>query len=74
MADSPRRRLAVEAIESFASWDIEKIMAWRADNCITTFLPSKLSPVPMHYRLPSAPRVEAGGGGMPPPLHSPPLN
>lgn len=46
MADetSPSRRklLALEVIESYRSWDIEKIMAYRADNCVHEIAPSTL--------------------------------
>lgn len=44
MADetSPRRKLALEVIESYRSWDLDRIMAYRADNCIHEIAPSTL--------------------------------
>lgn len=38
--DSPMRKLAFEVIEAYRSWDIEKIMAYRTDNCIHEIAPS----------------------------------
>lgn len=38
---STRHQLAVEVIDAYRSWDIERIMAYRADNCIHQIAPSK---------------------------------
>lgn len=42
MADdiSPQRKLALEVIEAYRSWDLDKIMAFRTDNCIHEIAPS----------------------------------
>lgn len=37
---STRRKVAIQAVESYRSWDIETIMAYRADNCIHEIAPS----------------------------------
>lgn len=38
---SPRRRVILDVIESFRAWDLEKIMAWRTEDCVTLIVPSK---------------------------------
>lgn len=37
---SKRREIAIEVIESYRSWDIERIMAYRTDDCTQLIIPS----------------------------------
>ncbi|KAF3768081.1 hypothetical protein M406DRAFT_329121 [Cryphonectria parasitica EP155] len=39
---SPRRKLAIQVIDSYRSWDLDKIMSLRADDCVTVILPKSL--------------------------------
>lgn len=39
---SKRYNLCVEVIDAFKAWDMDRIMAYRADNCIQEIAPSKL--------------------------------
>lgn len=38
---SKRREVAQEVMDAYKSWDIERIMAYRADNCIHQIAPGK---------------------------------
>ncbi|PSR79371.1 hypothetical protein BD289DRAFT_485587 [Coniella lustricola] len=44
---SPRSKLATEMIGAYRSWDLDKIISLRADDCITTILPKSLEVPPM---------------------------
>lgn len=41
---SKRREIAIEVIEAYKSWDIERIMAYRTDECTQLVIPSSSNP------------------------------
>ncbi|CAN8103239.1 unnamed protein product [Discula destructiva] len=43
---SKRRETAIEAMDAFAAWDIERILAYRDEDCIHQVVPSSLSRPP----------------------------
>lgn len=43
---SKRREIAIEVIEAYRAWDIERIMAYRTDDCTHLILPRSLKREP----------------------------
>lgn len=43
---SKRREIALEVIEAYNAWDIERIMGYRAENCVQQVAPSRF---PQHH-------------------------
>lgn len=37
---SKRRETAIEVMDAFKAWDIERVMAYRAENCTQQVVPS----------------------------------
>lgn len=50
---SPRHRAIIDVIESYRAWDLEKIMAWRTEDCITLIVPSRTALEPFYVPLSS---------------------
>ncbi|ROW15308.1 hypothetical protein VPNG_03042 [Cytospora leucostoma] len=47
MSNKPtRREIAIEVIEAYRSWDIERIMAYRTDDCTQEVIPKSLKQTP----------------------------
>ncbi|KUI69040.1 hypothetical protein VM1G_04671 [Cytospora mali] len=53
---SKRRETAIEVIESYRAWDIERIMAYRTDDCVQLISPSSSNPTPTNDNTSSTSR------------------
>lgn len=51
---SKRRETAVEVMDAFKAWDIERVMAYRAENCTQLVVPSAFLPLSLDFCYPLA--------------------